>query len=67
MKALFQEALERIEMLPDYQQEDLIEIIKARLRDRRRERLLDEVEISLEEYKKGEVQKGSVDDLMDAL
>lgn len=38
----FQEALEAVESLPDYQQEDLIEIIRKRRPERRREALLED-------------------------
>jgi len=60
----FQEALDIIESLPEYQQEDLIEIIRHRLIDRRRELLAKNIKEAREEYARGEVKKGTVDDLM---
>lgn len=60
----FQEALDIIESLPEYQQEDLIEIIRHRLIDRRRELLAKNIKEAREEYARGEVKKGAVDDLM---
>jgi hypothetical protein len=60
----FQEALEIIESLPDYQQEDLIEIIRQRLIEHKRELLATNISEAKEEYAKGEVKKGTVDDLI---
>jgi hypothetical protein len=60
----FQEALEIIESLPEYQQEDLIEIIRQRLIEHKRELLASNISEAKEEYAKGEVKKGTVDDLM---
>ena len=60
----FQDALELIESLPEYQQEDLVNIIRHRLMEHRRELLAENIKEAKEEYVKGEVKKGSVDDLM---
>lgn len=59
-----QEALEIIESLPENQQEDLINIVKKRLTERRREVLADTIKDVREEYAKGKIKKGSVDDLL---
>lgn len=60
----FQEALEIIESLPEYQQEDLIDIIRHRLIEQRRQFLAESIREAREEYGRGEVKKGTVDDLM---
>jgi hypothetical protein len=60
----FQDALDLIESLPEYQQEDLIDIIKHRLIEHRRELLAKNIRKAKKEYSRGEVKKGSVDDLM---
>lgn len=60
----FQEALEVVESLPDYQQEDLIEIIRRRRLERRREALLEDIKEARKEYERGECRTGTVEDLM---
>ena len=60
----FQEALDIIESLPEYQQEDLIEIIRYRLIEHRRESLAKNIREAREKYARGEVKRGTVDDLM---
>jgi len=60
----FDEALEIIESFPDDQKESLIEIVKRRLTEERRERLAQTVKEAREEYARGEVKRGTVDDLM---
>jgi len=60
----FQEALDIIESLPEYQQEDIIDIIRQRLIEQRRELLAKNIGEAREEYARGEVTKGTVDDLM---
>ena len=59
-----QEALEVVESLPDYQQEDLIEIIRKRRLERRREVLLENIKEAQAEYERGECRTGTVEDLM---
>lgn len=60
----FQEALEMIESLPEDQQESLIEILQLRLQEHRRERLALSIKEARQEYKRGEVRRGIVADLM---
>ena len=60
----FDEALEIIESFPDEQKESIIEIVKRRLADERIERLAQTVKEAREEYARGEVRRGTVDDLM---
>ena len=67
MDVTFQEALDIVESLPEYQQEDLVDIIRRRLIEQRRDRLADSIRESREEYARGEVKKGTVDDLIKEL
>jgi len=60
----FDEALEIIESFTEEQKESIIEIVKLRLTDERRERLAQTVKEAREEYARGEVRRGTVDDLM---
>lgn len=59
-----QEALEVVESLPDDQQEDLIEIIRKRRLERRRESLIEDIKEAQAEYERGECRTGTVEDLM---
>ena len=59
----FQEAIDVVESLPEYQQEDLIEVLQNRMKERRRELLVKSIHQAREEYVRGEVNQGSVDDL----
>ena len=60
----FDKALEIIESFPEEQKESIIEIVKRRLTEDRRERLAQTVKEAREEYARGEVRRGTVDDLM---
>ncbi|HDH53103.1 MAG TPA: hypothetical protein ENH24_01295 [Nitrospirae bacterium] len=60
----FQEALEIIESLPEYQQEDIIHIIQHRLTEQKRQLLAENIREAKEEYARGEVKKGTADDLL---
>jgi len=60
----FQEALEVVESLPEYQQEDLIEIIRKRRLERRRELLVENIKEAQAEYERGEFTRGSAADLI---
>ncbi|MBM4308868.1 MAG: hypothetical protein FJ115_03085 [Deltaproteobacteria bacterium] len=63
----FQKALEVIESLPEEQRESLVDIIKRRLVEERRDRLAQNIKKAKEEYKQGRVKRGTVDDVMDEL
>lgn len=65
--ATFQEALDIVESLPEYQQEDLINIIQRRRLERRRELLAERIKEARAEYARGEVTRGTVDGLMKEL
>lgn len=60
----FQEAIDVIESLPEYQQENLIDILQRRLIEHRRALLAENIREAKEEFARGEVKKGAVDDLM---
>ena len=60
----FDKALEIIESFPEEQRESIIEIVKHRLAEERRERLAQTIKEAREEFDRGEVRRGSVDDLL---
>ena len=63
----FQKLIETIEALPIDDQESLIEIIRQRLIQRRRAELVAEVVEARNAYRKGEVHRGTVADVMEDL
>jgi len=63
----FQKALEIIESLPEDQRESLMDIVRRRLIEERRDRLAQSIKEAREEYKRGKIRKGTVDDLMNEL
>ena len=63
----FQKALEIIESLPEEQRESLMDIVKRRLIEERRDRLAQSIKEAREEHKRGKIRKGTVDDLMHEL
>jgi len=66
-RATLQEALDIVESLPEDQQEDLMGIIRRRQSERRREALARSVEDARKDYERGEVRRGTVDDLLSEL
>lgn len=60
----FQKAIEIVESLSIEEQETLIEIIQNRLKQRRRDELIQSVKESEQNYLQGHVKRGSVADLM---
>ena len=60
----FQEAIDIVESLPQNQQEDLISVLQRRMIEQKRKSLVKSVREARAEYKKGEVKRGSVDDLL---
>ena len=60
----FDEALDIIESFPEEQRESIVEIVKRRLTEERRERLAKTVKEARQEYARGEVRRGTVDDLI---
>ncbi|NCD23526.1 MAG: hypothetical protein EOL90_11400 [Spartobacteria bacterium] len=64
LAAIFDEVLDAADALPIQQQEDLVRILKSRMIDQKRESLAQSVREARAEYARGEVEKGSVADLM---
>ncbi len=63
----FQEALDIVGSLPQEDQEVLIEIIRHRLVEYRREKLAKNISKAREEYDRGEIRRGTVEELMKEL
>lgn len=63
----FQGAIDVIESLPDYHQEDLLNIIQKRLTERKRETLAQNIQEARKEHNRGEIKKGTVEDVMKAV
>jgi len=63
----FQEALDIVESLPEFQQDDLVDIVQRRRIERRRELLAESIKEARAEYARGEATRGTVDDLMKEL
>ena len=63
----FQDVLEMVETLPDSLQDELVEIIRRRRLERRRSELASSIAEARAEYRRGEVQRGTVDDLLKEL
>ena len=62
--SLFQQAIETVESLSPEEQTILIEIIQNRLKQPRRDELLQAVAESEKDYAQGNVRRGTVADLM---
>ncbi len=62
--ATFDETLDIIESFPEDQRESIVEIVKHRLTEERREQLAQTIKEAREEYARGEVRRGTVDDLI---
>jgi len=60
----FREALELIESLSDEERLALVEIVKRRFIERRRDEIAESVREAREEYARGEVKKGTADELL---
>ena len=60
----FHEVIEMIEMLPEEEQETLLDIVQHRLKERGRERIIENVKKAIEELEKGEIRQGTVKELM---
>ena len=60
----FQKALDVIETLPSDQQSDLVEVIRRRLAENRRDEIAASICEAKADYRAGKVKKGTVADLM---
>jgi len=56
--ATFDEALDIIESFPEDQREAIVEIVRHRLTEERREKLAQTIKEAREEYTRGEVRRG---------
>ena len=65
--ARFDEVLEAVESLPDGQQEGLIDIVRRRQIERRREALALSTQETRQELAQGAVRRGSADELLGEL
>lgn len=65
--ARFDEVLEAVESLSDEHQENLIDIVRRRQIERHREALATSIQEARSEVARGEVRRGSVDDLVGEL
>jgi hypothetical protein len=63
-RSTFQRALEIIESFSEEDRESLIQIVKNRLIEERRDRLAQSIKEARQEYEHGKIRQGSVDDLM---
>lgn len=63
----FQEALDIVESLPEHQQESIATIILSRIRERRRELMVENIKEARAEFERGECHSGTVEDLMKEL
>ena len=60
----FNDAIGIVESLPENQRKSLIETISNRLIEERRDKLAQSIKKAKEEYARGEIKRGTVDDLM---
>lgn len=60
----FDKLLESVESLSTEEQEVLIDLVKRRLVDRRRTKIAENIARSQAEYRKGEVFRGTVDEVI---
>ncbi len=58
----FREALDLVESLSDEERLALVEIVKSRLVERRRDEIAESVREAREDYSGGEVRKGTADE-----
>ena len=64
---MFEQVLEKVDTMPLEEQELIIDILKNRYREKRREDILKNAKRTLEEYRKGLASEGTVADLLEEL
>jgi hypothetical protein len=64
VSSTFQVTLEAVEALTPEDQEMLVEIVRRRLIEQRRAELAEDIAAAWEAYRRGDVRRGMVDDLM---
>ena len=62
--ATFQGALEAVESLPPEQQADLLDVLRRRFIDSRREAMAQSIREARADYLHGKVRRGDVEDLL---
>lgn len=60
----FDELIEAVEDLPDEAQAELVEVIRRRLAERGRQRIVEEVQQARKEFAEGKCSETTPDDLM---
>lgn len=63
-RATFDEVLDAIEHLPADEQADLLEVVRRRLAERGRRRVIEEVEEARSQFRRGDAEPRGLDDLM---
>ena len=63
-KMYFNEILDKVDKMPLEEQNFIIEVLKNRNRERKREEIYKNARQTLDEYKKGLTSRGSVADLL---
>jgi hypothetical protein len=63
----FREALDLIESLPQEDRRDLLDIVRRRLVEERRAEIAKSIQAARGEWTRGEVKRGTVDDLLHEL
>jgi hypothetical protein len=63
-KAKFDEVLDAVEGLPIEERAELLEVVRRRLAEQGRQRIVDDVRDARVQFKKGEGRRASVDDIM---
>jgi hypothetical protein len=61
---VFNEVLEAVEALPPERQQTLVEIMRLRLGERRREEIRRNAELAREQFVAGQLPRGTVEDLL---
>jgi cation transport regulator ChaB len=60
----FAGVLESVEQLSLEEQEELIDLVRHRLAEQRRDEIAANISLAVEEYRSGQTQRGTVDDLL---
>lgn len=63
-KARFQETLEQIGALSEDEQQSLVEVVRHRLVEQRREELAKNIVEAKEDYRRGKVKRGTIETLL---
>jgi hypothetical protein len=63
-KTKFDDALDAVEGLPIDEQAELLEVVRRRLAERGRQRVVDDVRDARAQFKSGGARRASVDDIM---